>query len=142
MQTAKKVSPYGTKKIKTIDEYHASFPKNVRSILSELKKTIIKAAPGAEEVISYNMPAFKQNGMLVYYAAYKKHIGFYPTSTPIIFFKEELLTYKSSKGAIQFPLDKPLPLKLVTKIVKFKIKENREKELTRKQKSYSQKKSK
>ena len=142
MQTTKKVSPYGSKKFKTIDEYHASFPKNVRSILSELKKTIINAAPGAEEVISYNMPAFKQNGMLVYYAAYKKHIGFYPTSTPIIFFKEELLTYKSSKGAIQFPLDKPLPLKLVTKIVKFKIKENREKELTRKQKSYSQKKSK
>jgi uncharacterized protein YdhG (YjbR/CyaY superfamily) len=89
--------------------------------------TIHIAATTAEEVISYNMPAFKQNGILVWFAGYKNHIGFYPSSTPIKLFKEQLTKYKTSKGAIQFPIDKPLPLALITKIVKFRIKQNSEK---------------
>ena len=89
--------------------------------------TILQAAPKAEEVISYNMPAFKYNGILVWFSGYKNHIGFYPSSTPIEIFKNDLKKYKTSKGAIQFPLDKPLPLALITKIVKFRSKQNIEK---------------
>jgi len=92
-----------------------------------LRKTIKTAAPAAEEVISYNMPAIKQNGILVYYAAYKAHIGFYPTPSAIEAFKKELSKYESSKGAVRFPLDQPLPLSLITRIVKFRIKLNQEK---------------
>ena len=88
--------------------------------------TIHIAATTAEEVISYNMPAFKQNGILVWFAGNKNHIGFYPSSTSIKLFKEQLTKYKTSKGAIQFPIDKPLPLALITKIVKFRIKQNSE----------------
>ncbi len=117
----KKTSPYGTKKFKTIDEYHFSFPKNIRDILDRLRKTIKHVAPKAREIISYNMPAFKLNKNLVYYAANKEHIGFYPTPSPIIKFKNELAKYKTSKGAIQFPIDKPLPLALIKKIVKLRI---------------------
>ena len=117
---AKKLQPYGTVKFKTIDEYHAAFPKNLRDMLETLRKTIKKTVPEAEELISYNMPAFKMKKILVYYAANKAHIGFYPTAAPIIFFKDELVEYKTSKGAIQFPIDKPLPIKLITKIVKFR----------------------
>ena len=140
MKTSKRISPYGSKKFKSIDEYHTSCPKNVSIILNELRKQIKKVAPDAEELISYNMPAFKQNGMLVFYAVHKEHIGFYPTSTPIKFFQKELSAFKTSKGAIQFPFGKPLPEKLITKIVKFKIKENQEKELARKHKPLGQKK--
>ncbi len=107
-----------------IDAYIAGFPDSIREILELLRKTIRSAAPGAEEVISYKMPAFKLNGMLVWYAAYEKHIGLYPTASPIQYFNNELTAYKKSKGAIQFPLDKPLPLELITRIVKFKINEN------------------
>ena len=92
----------------------------------ELRATIRKAAPGAEEKISYRMPAFNLNGILVYFAAQTRHIGFYPTSSGVTAFKEELGDYKSSKGAIQFPIDRPLPLELITRIVKFRVRENTE----------------
>ena len=104
--------------------YIAGFPKGTQKLLKQLSSTIKKAAPGAKEVISYNMPAFKLNGMLVWYAGYKNHIGFYPSSSPIRVFKNELARYKTSKGAIHFPLDKSIPIVLVRKIVKFRMKEN------------------
>ena len=107
-----------------IDQYIAGFPEEHRKKLEILRETIRQAAPGAEEDISYSMPAFKQNGILVYYAAYKNHIGFYPTGSGIVAFMSELSDYKWSKGTIQFPLDRPLPLPLITKIVKFRVEEN------------------
>ena len=119
------------KKTISIDQHIAVFPKETQQLLELLRMTIRKAAPKAEEVISYNMPAFKYNGMLVWFAGYKNHIGFYPSSTPIVVFKDQLKKYKTSKGAIQFPLDKPLPLALITKIVKFRIKQNLEKAATK-----------
>lgn len=118
---------YTKTKFKTVDEYFSTFPIHVKNILTELRKTIKQAAPQAEELISYNMPAFKLNGILVYYAAYNKHIGFYPTASGIEAFKKELSGYKWSKGAIQFPIDKPLPLELIIKIVKFRVAKNLEK---------------
>ena len=114
MTTKKKISPYGSKKFKTIDEYHASFPEDIQKILQQLRQTIKQAAPQATETISYNIPTFKLNKNLVHYAAFKEHIGFYPTSSPLTVFKDELATYKTSKGAIQFPLDKPLPTALIS----------------------------
>jgi len=116
-----------TPKVNTINEYIALFPKDVQKLLEEIRQTIKKAAPKAEEVISYSMPAFKQNGVLVYFAGYKNHIGFYPTSSGIKNFQKEISSYKNSKGAVQFPLDKKLPLALITKIVKFRVKEDAEK---------------
>src|SRR5665647_750430 len=107
MDTSKKAS-------KTIDEYIAAFPKNIQSILEEMRQTIRNSAPKAEEAISYQMPTFKLNGNLVYFAAFKKHIGFYPTSSGVEAFKRELAPYEVSKGTIRFPLDRPLPLKLVS----------------------------
>ena len=108
-----------------IDEYCNGFPKETQQLLAQLRTTIRKCAPGAIEIISYGMPAFKLNNKpLVYFAAYKNHIGFYPGASPVIVFKNELKVYKTSKGAIQFPLDKPLPLALVKKIVKYKVSEN------------------
>ena len=109
---------------KTIDDYIAEQPVEFRERLEILRMTILKAAPKAEEVISYKMPAFKLNGMLVYFAAFKNHIGFYATPTGHHEFKKELSVYKTGKGSVQFPLDKPLPLKLITKIIKFRAKEN------------------
>src|SRR5665647_153219 len=117
MDTSKKAS-------KTIDEYIAAFPKNIQSILEEMRQTIRNSAPKAEEAISYQMPTFKLNGNLVYFAAFKKHIGFYPTSSGVEAFKRELAPYEVSKGTIRFPLDRPLPLKLVSRIVKFRVAEN------------------
>ena len=110
------------------DEYIALFPEHIREILQKLRTTIKKAAPSAEEAISYKMPAFKLNGILVWFAVNKEHIGFYPTASPIKALKKELAGYRTSKGAIQFPIDKPIPLTLVKTIVKFKLKENAEKE--------------
>ena len=111
-------------KVADVDEYIQSFPVEIQAILKKLRVVIQKAAPKSEEVISYNMPAYKQNGALVYFAAYKNHIGFYPTASPIKVFNDQLENYKTSKGAIQFPLDKPLPIKLITNIVKYKLQEN------------------
>ena len=121
-------------KFKTIDEYHSVFPEDVRLLLEELRATIKLAAPKAVEVISYNMPAFKQYGVLVYYAANKNHLGFYPTGGPIKVFKEELAAYKTSKGAIQLPLDKKIPKTLVKKIVKLRILEDLEREQAKRKK--------
>ena len=111
-----------------IDEYIQQFPDSVQTILQKLRISIKKTAPKAEEVISYQMPAFKYHGMLVYFAGYKNHIGFYPTSSPMKVFKDRLTGYKTSKGAIQFPINEAIPLTLVKDIVKFRIKENLEKE--------------
>ena len=108
----------------TVDEYIEASPADVRAALQQMRETIRRAAPGAEEVISYQMPAFRLNGILVYYAAHPKHVGFYPTSSGIEAFREELASYKTSKGAVQFPLGKPMPLDLVERIVAFRVSEN------------------
>jgi uncharacterized protein YdhG (YjbR/CyaY superfamily) len=113
------------KKFRTIDEYINIFPKNVQEILESLRKVIRESAPEAEETISYAIPTFKLNGKnLVHFAAYKKHIGFYPTSSGIEAFKKELSHYKTSRGTVQFPIDKPIPYNLVKKIVRYRVKEN------------------
>ncbi len=117
-----KVSPYGPIKFTSIDDYHASFTPDVQEKLEQLRQAIKDAAPQAIETISYNMPTFKQHQNLAHYAAYKKHIGFYPTPVPIEFYKQELQEYVTSKGAIQFPLDKPLPLDLIKKMVEHSLK--------------------
>ena len=128
----KKASP------NSIDEYIASFPEETQKILQKLRAAIKAAAPGAQEKISYQMPAFAQKGILVYFAAWKNHIGFYPTSSGTHAFKQELSVYKSSKGSVKFPLDKPLPLDLISNIVRFRVAENlkkaEEKSSKRKQK--------
>jgi uncharacterized protein YdhG (YjbR/CyaY superfamily) len=113
-------------KFKNVDEYFSSLPANTKSILDEVRKTVREAAPQAKELISYNMPALKLHGVLVYYAAYKEHIGFYPTSQPIEVFKNELSAYKWSKGAIQFPIGQPIPFDLISKIVKFRVRQDSE----------------
>ncbi len=112
------------KKPKNTDEYIASFEKETQKLLNQVRTTIQKVAPEATEVISYSMPAFKLNGILVWFAAHTKHIGFYPKASAIESFKKELSIYKTSKGAVQFPLNKTLPLGLITKIVLFRVKEN------------------
>ena len=113
---------------KTIDDYIDSCPEDVRPKLEKLRRAIRSAAPGAEESISYQMPAFKLNGRpLIYFAAFKSHIGLFPTSSPIPAFKKELSSYETSKGAIRFPLDRPIPFDLVMKIVRFKAVEIRAK---------------
>jgi uncharacterized protein YdhG (YjbR/CyaY superfamily) len=120
---------------KNVDEYISQFPAEVQVSLNKLRKTIKAAATKAEEMISYQMPAYKYNGMLVYFAAYKNHIGFYPTGSGIEAFKKELSAYKGAKGAVQFPIDKPIPLALITKIVQFRVQANLEKDLTKKKKT-------
>ncbi len=110
---------------KTIDEYIAGFPGDVQEILEKIRMTIRKAAPDAEETISYQMPTFTLKGKyLVYFAAFKKHIGFYPAPIGNEEFKEEMSVYGSGKGTVKFPLDKPIPFDLIRKIVKFRAKEN------------------
>ena len=111
----------------TIDEYIASFPPEVQEKLETLRATIRKAAPKAEEAISYMIPTFRLHGNLVHFAAYKKHIGFYPGAGGIAAFEEELAGYETSKGTVQFPLEKRLPLTLITKIVKFRVQQNLDK---------------
>lgn len=111
----------------TIDKYIATFPADVQAILQKVRATIRKSAPGAEEAISYQMPTFKLNGNLVHFAAFKNHIGFYPVPSGIEKFKKELSAYKGAKGSVQFPLDRPIPYGLISKIVKFRVKENLEK---------------
>jgi uncharacterized protein YdhG (YjbR/CyaY superfamily) len=108
----------------TVEEYINLHPAPIRKVLTLIRKTIKTAAPEAEEMISYKMPAYKLNGMLVFFSAAKNHYGFYPTSRPIIAFRDKLKSYETSKGAIRFPLDKPIPVKLITEIVKWQVKEN------------------
>ena len=109
---------------KTIDQYIATFPVSTQKILEEMRAIIHEAAPEASEKISYQMPTFYLNGNLVHFAAYERHIGFYPTPSAIEAFAGELSPYKTSKGAIQFPIDQPIPRDLVKKIVKFRLEEN------------------
>ncbi len=108
----------------SIDDYIAAFPKDVQAILQKIRATIHDAAPGAQETIKYQMPTFVLNGNLVYFAAFKNHIGFYPIPTGIERFQKELAPYKQGKGSVQFPLDKPIPYNLIRKIVTFRVKEN------------------
>jgi uncharacterized protein YdhG (YjbR/CyaY superfamily) len=115
------------KKPATIDEYIGEFPNEVQEILERIRITIQKAAPEAKEKISYSMPAFEQNGIIVYFAAFKKHIGLYALPSGHEAFREELSKYKSGKGSVQFPLNEPIPFDLITRIVKFRVKENIEK---------------
>jgi uncharacterized protein YdhG (YjbR/CyaY superfamily) len=110
--------------LNTVDGYIASFPPAVREQLEKLRALIRKTAPKAEEVISYKMPAYKLDGMLVYFAGYEKHIGFYPMPSAIAAFRKELAVYKSAKGSVQFPVDKPLPVKLITAMIRFRVQEN------------------
>jgi uncharacterized protein YdhG (YjbR/CyaY superfamily) len=113
-----------TNKPNNVDEYTAAFEKDTQKILGQIRTTVKAAAPKAEELISYGMPGYKQNGILVYFAAFKKHIGFYATPTGHKAFEKELSKYKQGKGSVQFPLDKPMPLTLIKKIVQFRVKEN------------------
>ena len=116
-------------KFKTVDEYFSTISPETRKILEELRQTIRQAAPEAEEVVSYNMPAYRYHGMLVYFMVHKNHIGFYPGNKAVNeVFKNELKDYKTSKGTIQFPIDKTIPRLLIKKIVKFRMTENLEKE--------------
>ena len=108
----------------SIDEYIAGQPVGIQKKLKEIRSVIHKTAPEATEKISYGMPTFFLEGNLVHFAAFKNHIGFYPVPTGIEKFKKELSTYKTSKGSVQFPLDKPMPLELIRKIVKFRVSEN------------------
>jgi uncharacterized protein YdhG (YjbR/CyaY superfamily) len=120
----------------SIDEYIATFPADVRAILQELRAAIKAAAPQAEEKISYQMPTFYLKGNLVHFAAHKKHIGFYPAPSGIEAFQQELSAYKGSKGAVQFPIGELLPLELVGRIVKFRVRENLEKAAQKKGRSH------
>ncbi len=108
----------------TVDEYIKFHPAQIRKGLAIIRKTIKAAAPGAEELISYQMPAYKLNGVLAFFSATKTHFGFYPTSGPVNVFNEKLKSYDTSKGTIRFDLDKPLPVKLISEIVKWKVKDN------------------
>jgi uncharacterized protein YdhG (YjbR/CyaY superfamily) len=108
----------------TIDAYMASFPEEIQRLLRQVRETVRKAAPGAEERISYGIPTFVLNGNLVHFAAFKNHIGFYPAPTGLEAFKKELAPYKSAKGSVQFPLDQPLPLDLIARMVAYRVQEN------------------
>ncbi len=118
--TTHKTSPHD------VDEYIAGFPEDVREILEKIRATIQEAAPEAGETIRYQIPTFTLQGNLVHFAAFKKHIGFYPIPTGIEAFKEELSAYEGGKGSVQFPLDKPIPFDLISRIVKFRVTENLE----------------
>lgn len=114
-------------KVQTIDDYISAFPDDVQAVLNAIRRTIKKSAPKAVEAISYRIPTFKLNGNLVHFAAFNYHVGFYPGPSGIKAFKAELSSYKWSKGSVQFPLDKPVPLDLIRKIVAYRVKENLEK---------------
>lgn len=110
-----------------IDEYIQAFPSEIQSILQSIRTTIRKAAPEAEEIISYRMPAFRQNGILVYFAAFKKHIGLYPPVSGDAVIEKAIAPYAGPKGNLQFPLDKPIPYDLIERIVKLRVKQNQAK---------------
>lgn len=109
----------------TIDEYIANFPKEIQSILINIRNIVKELAPEATEKISYQMPTFYMNGNLVHFAAFKKHIGFYPTPSGIEAFQEELSKYKGAKGSVQFPLDQPIPYDLIRRMVQYRLEESR-----------------
>jgi uncharacterized protein YdhG (YjbR/CyaY superfamily) len=112
------------KAFKTIDEYVAAFPENVQAILEEIRQAISESAPDAKEAISYQIPTFKLKGNLVHFAAFKNHIGFYPAPSAIAAFKKELTRYEVSKGTVKFPIDEPIPLELIKKMVAYRVKES------------------
>jgi uncharacterized protein YdhG (YjbR/CyaY superfamily) len=107
-----------------IDEYIAGFPDDIQEILQEIRLTIRQAAPEAKEAIKYRMPTLVLNGNLVHFAAFKNHIGFYPTPTGIEAFQDELSSYKGGRGSVQFPLDQPIPYDLIRRIVEFRVRES------------------
>ena len=109
---------------KCVDDYIEGYPKEIQQLLKKLRSTVKKAAPKAEERISYGMPGYFSGGMLVYFAAFKRHIGFYPGALAMKTFKKEFSDYKQAVGSVQFPFDEPLPLALVSKVVKFRLKQN------------------
>jgi uncharacterized protein YdhG (YjbR/CyaY superfamily) len=119
------------KKPKSVDEYIAGYPGETESMLRQMRVIIKETVPKAEEVISYNMPAYKLNGILVWFAGQSHHIGFYPKARAIEVFQKELAQYHTSRGTVRFPLDKPLPVKLIKKMLKFRVAENLKKELSR-----------
>ncbi|MCI0330083.1 MAG: DUF1801 domain-containing protein [candidate division Zixibacteria bacterium] len=128
--------PSAKNKHQTIDEYIDTFPKNVQVLLEKVRQTIRKAAPGTEEVISYQIPAFKWRGRgLVAFAGWKKHVSVYPVPRGDAAFKKEVSRYQTGKGTVQFPLDQPLPLGLIQKIVRFRLKENLERERAKSKKT-------
>ena len=110
-----------------MDAYISTFPKEIQDVLQQVRTAIQKAAPEATETISYAIPTFVLHGALVHFAAFKDHIGFYSTPSGTAAFQKELAAYKSGKGSVQFPLNKPMPLKLITQIVKFRVAENKAK---------------
>lgn len=120
------------REFKTMDEYINTFPEDVRHILNELRQTIKDVAPEAEETINYQIPTFTLNGNLVHFAAFQNHIGFYPTPSGMEAFKKELAPYKGAKGSVQFPIDQPLPLPLIRRIVEYRVKENVERKQKKK----------
>jgi len=120
------------KKPKNFDDYLSGRPVRIQKVLKQLRATIKKAAPRAEEVISYGMPAYKMHGIVVYFAAHSQHIGLYPTASGIRAFQRELSLYTWARGSVRFPLDKPLPVRLITRIVKFRVAENLAKAKTKK----------
>ena len=119
----------------TVDEYIAAQGELIQPLLNQLRDTIKNAAPTANEIISYGMPAYKILGVLVYFSANKHHIGFYPTGSPIVVFSDELTAYKTSKGAIQFPLKTPVPIDLVRRIVEFRVNEDEIKSISKNKKN-------
>lgn len=123
-----------TTKFQSIDQYIESFPPEVQSKLEEIRKTIENAAPEAFEAISYNIPTFKFHGNLVHFAGHKNHIGFYPGAAGVEVFREKIIQFKTSKGSVQFPIDKPLPLELIAEITKFRLISNLEKARNKKAK--------
>jgi len=120
--------------IETIDAYISGFPVDIQNILQEIRACIHKAAPDAKEAIKYAMPTFVLYGNLVHFAAFQNHIGFYPTPTGIESFHKELSVYKSGKGSVQFPLNEPIPYKLISEIVKFRVAESIDKQSQKKKK--------
>lgn len=116
---------------KDIDEYIEGFPQEIREILEKIRMIIRKAAPDAEEAIKYQIPTFTLNGNLVHFAAFKNHIGLYPTPRGIEMFKDELSPYQNAKGSARFPLDQPIPFDLISKIVEFRVKDTLERAATK-----------
>lgn len=117
---------------KDMDQYIAGFPPDIQAILQQIRQTVHEAAPDAQETISYQMPTFTLHGNLVHFAAFSKHIGFYPVPSGIEAFKEELAVYKQGKGSVQFPLNQPIPYDLIRRIVLFRVQENQARAATRK----------
>lgn len=120
------------KKPENVDAYIAGFPNNVQILLQQIRTSIQKAAPGALEKISYGMPAYYYEGMLAYFAAHTHHIGFYPYASTIQAFSKDIEKYIHSKGTVQFPMNKPIPVQLVAKMIRFRVKENLEKKSLKK----------